>query len=179
MAVFHYATGKAHWAKILGAPVPNYNRDGNEWTVDFTPNAEGLALIHELGIGHKIKNKSDEREDFIQFKQRETRPDGSANFPITVVDARNRPWDPDVKIGNGSIVEVKFKVVDYGKDKAKSARYGVYPQAIRVLELVPYARQEFAPLPEDNEYVKNFSDDFSQPVEDFGDDVLEDDILEG
>lgn len=53
-----------------------------------------------------------------------------------------------MKIGNGSYVEVKFKVVPY------KTTVGVYPQAIRVLELVPYVRQEFAPLPEDNEFVQ-------------------------
>lgn len=155
--------------KVLGDPVPNYNRDGNEWTMDFTPDAEGKKLLKELKIADKIKNKGDERGDFIQLKQKETQANGKANFPITVVDARNRPWDPNVKIGNGSTVEVKFKVVPYpGKPT------GVYPQAVRVLELIPYVRQEFAPLPEDNQYF--------QADEDVREDVLdaaEGDPLEG
>lgn len=148
MANFNYVTGHIHWAKVLGDPVPNYNRDGNEWTFDFTPDDEHLGIFDELGIKAKLKNKDDERKTFIQFKQKEKRADGSANLPITIVDARNHPWDPAVKIGNGSYVEVKFKVVPY------KTTVGVYPQAIRVLELVPYVRQEFAPLPEDNEFVQ-------------------------
>lgn len=182
MANFNYVIGKTYWTKVLGDPVPNYNRDGNEWTFDFTPNEEGERLFKELGIEDKMKNKGDERGDFIQFRQREKQANGKANFPITVVDARNRPWDPKIvdgkvtnPIGNGSTVEVKFKVVDYGKGKPK----GVYPQALRVLDLAPYVRQEFAPLPEDNEYVQKFKDDFNEPVEAEAADVVEDDPLEG
>lgn len=175
MAQFNYVTGKTYWTKVLGSPGPNYNRDGNEWTFDFAPDADGLKKIKELGIEHKLKNKDDERGTFIQFKQREIQANGKPNFPITVVDARDRRWDPDIKIGNGSTVEVKFRVVDYGKDKAKIARYGVYPAAIRVLELQPYERQEFAPLPEDSKYLDNFA----EPVEDFEEGAVEGDPLDG
>lgn len=170
MANFHYVTGKLHWAKILGDPVPNYNRDGREWTLDFTPDAEGKKLFKELKIDGKLKNKGDERGDFIQFRQRELRADGTPNFPISVVDARNRKWDPSVKIGNDSLGEVKFKVVDYGKGKP----VGIYPQAVRVLEHKVYEREEFAPLPEDNKYVQNFM----EPVEDEACEVVEGDPLD-
>lgn len=157
MAIFNYVTGTVNWAKVLGKPVANFNRDGFEWTFDFIPNDEALALFRELKIVDKMKEKGGVK--FLRFTQKEKRADGSANFPITVVDARNRPWDPNVKIGNGSLIEVKFKVVDYGKGKPT----GVYPQAIRVLELKPYVRQEFEPLPEDSEFVQNFADE--APVE--------------
>lgn len=155
-------TGTIHWAKVLGDPVPNYNRDGFEWTFEFVPNAEGLALIEQLGIRDKLKNRGDERGDFLPFKQKQQRADGRLNDPITVVDARNRLWDPKIVngkptnlIGNGSLVEVKFRVVDYGKGKPT----GVYPTAIRVLDLNKYTRQEFAPLPEDNEFVQKAAAD--------------------
>ena len=155
MAQYNYITGTVHWAKVLGDPVPNYTRDGREWTLDLTPDDDGYALIKKLGISSKIKNKGDERENFIQFKQREFRADGTRNKPLPVYDARNQLWDPETKIGNKSTVEVKFNVVDYGKGKPQ----GVYPQAVRVLELVPYVRQEFAPLPEDSKYYQNFAED--------------------
>jgi hypothetical protein len=151
LANFNYVVGKLYWTKVFDL-VPNYNRDGQEWTFDFTPDAEGMKMFQELGIDNKLKHKGDERGTFFQFRQRELQANGKPNFPITVVDARNRPWDPEVKIGNGSTGEVKFKVVDYGKGKPT----GVYPQAIRVLEHLPYVRQEFAPLPEDNVYLKQF-----------------------
>lgn len=161
MAVFNYATGRIRWAKILGDPVPNYNRDGHEWTFDFYPNAEALALFKELKIDNKMKEDK-EGNKFLRFTQKSHQANGKPNFPITVVDARNQQWDVNTKIGNDSLGEVKFKVVDYGKGKPT----GVYPQAVRVLEFKPYVRQEFAPLPEDNEYVQAVPvDDFSAPVE--------------
>lgn len=172
-------TGKGYWMKVLGEPVPDYNRTGKEWVFDFTPDDEGMALIKELKIKDKMKFKSDERGDFITFKQKEFQANGKRNLPVTVVDARNQPWDPKLnergeptnKIGNGSTVEVKFRVVEYGKGMPT----GVYPQAIRVLEHVPFVRQEFSPLPEDSKYFQHFEND--QEV--LGDGGIEGDVLEG
>lgn len=164
MANIHYLTGKAFWAKVLGPPVPNYNRDGNEWTFDFTP--DNLAEVKAIEpLAKKIKNKGDERGEFIQLKQKEKTAAGKNNRPITVVDARNRPWNPAVKIGNGSLVEVKVDIVPY------KTTTGVYPLAIRVLELVPYVRQEFAPRPDDDEYVAK-ADEYNV----FEEDVVEQDV---
>lgn len=164
-------TGKVFWAKVLGDPVPNYNRDGKEWTLDFEPDAEGIALMKREGLTEKIKGKGyntgknnqwAEKTPFVRFVHKEFRSNGKPNDPITVCDARNRIWDPDVKIGNETLAEVKFNSADYGKGKPK----GLYIQALRILDLKPYVRQEFAPLPEDNEYVQALPvDDFSQPVE--------------
>jgi len=178
-----YLIGTGNWMKVLGDPVDNYNKDGKEWTLDFTPDAAAVAELRRLGVDHKLKNKGDERENFLTLKQRATKPDGTPARPITVVDARNHLWDPKIdargevtnKIGNMSTVEVKLDVVDYGKGKVAQARYGLYPIAIRVLEHKPYVRQEFAPLPEDSKYYDNFN----EAVEDFGDGVVEGDPLEG
>lgn len=175
MANFHYVTGQIRWAKILGDPVPNFNRNGFEWTFEFVPNDEALATFRELGIEDKLKNKDGSR--FIRFTQKQQQANGKENFPVTVVDARNRPWDPKIVdgkvtngIGNDSLVEVKFKVVEYGKAKMT----GIYPQAVRVLDHKAYVRQEFAPLPEDSPYVQGFD----EPVEvDAAPDVQEGDPL--
>lgn len=179
MANFNYAIGKIRWAKVFDL-VPNYNRDGFEWTFDFIPDKDALALIKELNIENKMKEKDGVK--FLRFTQKEKQANGKANFPISVVDARNRPWDPqrdaDGKvtnhIGNDSLVEVKFKVVPYGVGKPT----GVYPQALRVLEHKAFVRQEFAPLAEDNPYLQNFAD-FNEPVEEEVADVVEGDPLEG
>lgn len=168
MATYNYAIGHIRWAKVLGDPVPNYNRDGHEWTFDFIPNGDAAALFKDLKIAGKMKEGKDGTK-FMRFTQKARRADGKANDPITVVDARNRPWDPDVKIGNDSLAEVKFKVVDYGKGLQTM---GIYPQALRILEHKEFVRQEFEPLPDDSEYVKNFSDDqFFEVVEDASNDV--------
>lgn len=160
MANYMYLKGEILWAKVLGEPVQNYNKDGNEWTFDFVPDADSLKTMVENGLKDKIKGKGfntgrtgqyADRAPFVRFVQKELRADGKKNDPITVVDARNHLWDPDVKIGNESLVEVKANVVDYGKGKPT----GLYSKAIRVLDHKPFVRQEFEPLPEDSEYVKN------------------------
>lgn len=167
----HYITGKAYWAKILGKPVPNYSNDGYEWTMDLSLDDKAKEMINQLGISDRIRNKGDARGDFISFKQRETRADGSKNEPIRVVNAKNQPWDHNNKIGNDSLVDVKFNVKDYGKGK----KPGVYIQAVRVLDHIPYVTQDFDELPEDNEYVQKAPDAAATPDfnKDFG---LEDDL---
>ncbi len=160
-------TGIGNWMKVLGDPVDNFAKDGKEWTFDFTPDADGLKTLKGVKLAGRIKNKDDDRGDFMAFKQKATRRDGSPNRPITIVDARNRKWPEDQKIGNGSKIEVKFSVKEYGA----GIQAGVYPQAIRILEHVPYERQEFAPLPEESEYVQH-APDFAK---DFG---LDDDFPE-
>lgn len=171
-----YITGIANWAKVLGPPVQNYSKDGYEWTIDITPDDDSVAVLNNAGIGDRMKNKGDDRGEFISFRQKATRMNGEENDPIRVVDAKNRPWDPKELIGNGSKVQLKFNVKDYGPGK----KQGVYPQAIRVLELVSYAPVDFEPLPEDSEYVKaadekpHVAPDFDK---DFGlDDDLNDDM---
>lgn len=174
-------TGEIYWAKVLGDPVPNYNRDGNEWAFDFVPDAESLKRMLDAGLEEKVKGRGynvgrkgqySEREPFVRFVQKEFRADGKRNDPITVVDVRNKVWDVDVKIGNESVVEVKANVADYGKGKPM----GLYPQAIRVLDHKPFVREEFAPLPEDSVYLRQYGGD----AEAFdGGDAVEGDPLEG
>jgi len=73
--------------------------------------------------------------------------DGEPADPIRIVNANNERWGNDL-IGNGSMVDAKFVVKDYGKGRKK----GMYIRAIRVLELVPYVPQDFAPLTSDDEF---------------------------
>jgi hypothetical protein len=150
MANTYVIRGKGNWMKILGAPVLNYAGDGKEWTMDITPDEEGIATLREVGLADRLKNKGDDRGEFIPFRQREKRMDGTLNRPVSVVDADGNPWPQDKLIGNGSTVDVKFEVKDYGKGK----KAGVYPQAVRVLEHKPYQRVEFAPLNEDDDFFK-------------------------
>lgn len=144
--------GKAYYAKVLGNPVDNYNRDGKEWTIELEPDDESMKTLKRLKLDDRVTKG--ENKNRILFRQREKRPDGENNKPITVVDANNRPWDQSKLIGNESIVDLKVKVKDYGKGK----KLGIYPQAIRVLEHVEYVRQEFAPLNEEDRFWKKQPD---------------------
>ena len=147
-----FIRGPIYWPKVLGAPVPNYNKDGNEWAFDLSLTKDGLTQAKAVKVQKKpalnIKNRDDERGDFLSFRQRELRADGEPNNPIRVIDSAGNKWPDDVKIGNGTIADVKFEVRDFGVGKFP----GIYPRAIRIIEHVPYETSEFAPLSSDDEY---------------------------
>jgi hypothetical protein len=174
----HYVRGVAHWAKVIGEPKKNNFDDYREWTIDVSMEDEDIKLFKKLGVADRVKDpkSGDDRGPFYTFKQREFRADGTKNDPIRIVDAKNQPWPEGKLIGNGSIVEVKFKFQPAdGRKKA-----GIYIRAIRVLKLVEYKSSEFAPLKEDDEYFA--ADDAATPDfhQDFGieRDDLDDDIPE-
>lgn len=146
----HVIRGVASWAKIIGAPRLNEFTGEKEWSIDVTPNKEGRALLKKLGINDRLREpkEGDKREEsFISFRHREKRKDGTLNDPLRIVNSDNERWGNSL-IGNGSVVDAKFVVKDYGKGKKK----GVYLRAIRVLEHVPYEVEDFAPLESDDEY---------------------------
>ncbi len=155
----HYISGTGYWMKVLGDPVDNYQKDGKEWVFDLTPDAEGVKLLKKLKLDDRLKNKEDDRGTFFSFKQRSTRMDGSPNKPINVVDANGHPWDKNEKLGNGTKVDVKFNIRDYGAGK----RMGVYPQAIRVMEHVEYESVDFPVVGEAPQ--RNEPDEFTQAIE--------------
>jgi len=172
-----YLRGKTMYAKILGDPVLNYSKDGKEWKMDLIIDKDGVKALKGYGIGDRVKSKPDyaDGQYFVSFKQRESRADGSPNEPIKVVDGQQKPWDQSKLIGNGSTVDVKFVVKDYGAGKKK----GVYIRAVRVLDLVSFNRSEFADLDEGDEFftekpekgTEDFNEDFGIQVDDLDDEI--------
>ena len=184
--------GTAMYAKVLGDPVLNYDKDGKEWKFDFIPKDPKTVAkeLAEIGVGDRLRSKKIkstgedvyEGAKFMSFRQREYTREGKPNEPIEVVDIVNRPWDQDKLIGNGSIVDVRFAVVDYGAGK----KAGVYPRRIRVLEHVPYEGSGFTEIDEDDEYYaaamkaaedktaqedKNFKKDFMSIKDELDDEI--------
>ncbi len=102
--------GKAYWAKILGDAVPGYDPAKTEWSIDVSLDDKAMELIEQLDLTHKVRNRDDDRGNFITFKRPGVKQDGEPSKPITVVDKYKRAWDPDVMIGNGSDVFVQFNV---------------------------------------------------------------------
>jgi hypothetical protein len=145
--------GTLHWAKVLGAPRDNDYTGGREWSFDFTP--DDPKKVKELGIADKLrepKENDSRKEKFISFRQKEFRENQKTgeltkNDPIRVTDARGEDWPQNKLLGNGTKADVKFIIKEY-----KKGMTGTYAQAIRVLDLVPYVTQDFAPLDEDDEF---------------------------
>lgn len=152
MAVNNKATvflsGKIFWAKVLGEPVLNYNKDAREWTFELEPDEKGLQSLIKNGLADRIKGKGynigtkgqhKERNPFIQLKKSELNKDGKPNTPLRIYDEDDTDWDKDTLIGNESRVDVKLDIRDYGVGKKK----GVYPVAIRITDHVEYQSSEF------------------------------------
>ena len=152
-----YLRGKLFWAKVIGDPVDNYNKDGKEWVGDLALDSDGIKQVKGIKLNGKavfnIKDKDDERGEFITFKQKfrtwtdKRTGEEKQSQPINIMDAAGKPWNGD-KLGNETVADVKLKIVDYGK----SMYPGVYPMAIRILDHVPYASSEFAPLSADDKF---------------------------
>lgn len=151
--------GRLQYAKVLGEPVLNYNKDGQEWKFDFIPNDEKSAAadLKAVGVSDRLRSLTDsegnpryEGQKYMSFKQNATRRDGTPNYPIKVVDALGEPWPEDKLIGNDTVADVKFVVIDNGKGRFN----GVYPRSIRILDLVEYNKSEFEPLDDEDEYLK-------------------------
>jgi len=145
-----YLRGKLQWAKVFDL-VPNYNKDGYEWTFDLALDKDGEKQAKQYKV---LKTKEKGENTVLSFKQKELRSNGSANNPITVTDAGGKPWPTDTALGNDTVADVKFEIWDFGPGKFP----GIYPKAIRVLDHVPYERQEFAPLSADDEFFSKASE---------------------
>jgi hypothetical protein len=147
----HVIRGKLFWAKVLGKPIHNEYTGTKQWSVDVSPDEKGMAEIKRLKLTSKIKEKNKEQGKFISFRQEEFKKpkpgqEPEKNDPIEITDIKGDPWPENVKIGNGSVGDVKFTYSDFGTTK------GSYIKAIRILKHVPYVTQSFAPLSEDDEF---------------------------
>lgn len=138
--------GTLNWAKVLGNPVYNEYAKKKQWSVDVTPDEAGMKTLKDLKLLTKIKNKEDDRGDFISFRQDEFRKSGDPNLPITITDIKGNPWPENKLLGNGTVADVKFSYQDFGTTK------GSYIKAIRVLKHVPYVPKEFDDLDPDDEF---------------------------
>lgn len=157
----HTFRGKTSFAKILPDQLSlNYSKDGKEWKVDLEIDEATVKEAKKLKIADKIRRGEPYEKDgvekpayldgrpYLTFRQAELRRDGSPNNPIEIKDILGKPWDYTKEIGNGSVVDLKFAVVDNGPGKKK----GIYPRAIRVLELVEFKRQTFTDIDESDPY---------------------------
>jgi len=178
-AKFLVIRGRLHWAKLTGTARPHtglkkYDK-GPFWSVDVTPDAKSRILLENNGLSDKLKEpkgKDDRVESFIGLKVLENRSDGSKNDPPRIINIDGTPWDGRL-LGNDTVADVKVKVVDYGA----GSEAGVYLQAVRVLEHVPFEREEFEPLDEDDEFFAKQDDEVAEetPIGDSGED-LDDDV---
>ena len=132
-------SGTAYWAKVHQPHYDQYNEKGI-FSIDVTVDAKTKKQLQDLGLSPRIKNKDDERGEFITIKRKYTRKDGTKNSSPRVVDSKKTPISPDVLIGNGSLVNVAFDTYDYNVGGNKGV--GASLKAVQVTKLVQYSPSE-------------------------------------
>ena len=138
-------TGKAYWASIT-TPNKTFDIDG-VWTLDVCNlDKKNIEMVKADGL--TIKNKGDERGDFVTIKRKVKRKDGNENAAPNVVDAQKRPLI-NTLIGNGSIVNVLYSTYDWEFKGRKGTSADL--KSVQLTDLVPY---ETGPK-EDFEVVKD------------------------
>jgi len=157
-----FASGALYWAKIVGdqALVSNYDGDGKEWTMEFEPDDTSFLkdnrlldrLKDPLAYAERLEQRGEDdkaaaaragaegRTDYIILKKPELDRDGNKNTPFAIYDDEGVAWGEDRLIGNGTKVDVKLSIVDWGVGKKKS----IYCRAVRVTDHVAYVSDVFA-----------------------------------
>ena len=157
-----FGTGTIYWPKIVGyeALVDNYDGDAKEWTFELEPDDTDFLkenrlldrLKDPLAYAERLEERGEEekaeaaresaegRGDYLMLRKPEFNRDGERNKPFKIIDEDNEPWGEDRLLGNGTKVDYKLKIVDWGPGKKKS----IYCMALRVTDLVPYESNEFA-----------------------------------
>ena len=127
--------GKTKWCKIVGAPGWGYKKQHKEWSFDQSIDEATKTALLEQGMDKKyIKNDNDDRGDYISFKRRELKKDGTPGKPIAIFDRKGEEWDQKKLIGNGSVLNVKIALNEIEGQK------GTKPGCIKVQvwDLVEY-----------------------------------------
>ena len=133
-----YLSGKCHYASVVE---PNTTFEPT-WQIDIALDEESKKIVEEAGLN--IKNKEDDRGEYVTLKRKVLRKDGSRRQAPSVKDSQNNPWaveDEDGKlnyklIGNGSTVNVKALPFDwnYAGKTGRSADL----TAVQVVALIEY-----------------------------------------
>jgi|TARA_R110000787_G_scaffold4306_7_gene16679 hypothetical protein len=127
--------GTAYWASVTQ---PNTTYEP-VWSVDVgNLSAAAKKTLKADGLGDKIKNKDDEKGDFINIKQKVNKRDGSTFEPPKVVDGMKRPFAS--LIGNGSEVAVKYTAREWEYNGKAGITADL--KAVQVIKHIPYGDGE-------------------------------------
>lgn len=144
-------SGKSHWATIA---TPNTTFEP-VWSIDLALEGEELNKAQKMGL--TIKNKSDDRGDFVTIKRKVNRKDGSQNQAPSLVDANKNDMGTTL-IGNGSDVNVLLKTYEW--EYAGKSGVGAELQKVQVINLIPYGDgEDFDVVPDGHSTVDTLDDD--------------------
>jgi len=113
--------GNSYWTSVY-----KINEMSKKYQLDVC-NLSKEAIETLKGFGVQIKNKEDERGDFVTAKSVKIQK---------IIDGKGAAWDPNKLIGNGTKIEAVLSLYDH----PMSSKYGtgVGYIEVRVKELVEY-----------------------------------------
>jgi hypothetical protein len=122
-------SGKVYWAAIQ-APNTTYEP---EWGLDMLVDDNNRKAFEADGVA--IKNKGDERGDFVHIRQKVSRRDGTQNDAPVVMDGQKKPFSD--LVGNGSVCNVQYTPFEW----EMNGKSGTSPilKKVQVVSLVEYA----------------------------------------
>lgn len=123
-------TGKCKWASVSS---PNTTFEDPVWTIDVSLDEENLKVVQNDGLN--VKNKNDDRGDFVTIKRKVHGKYGPNQAP-ELVDSKRTPM-LNTLIGNGSLVKVIYRPYDWSFGKKTGISGDL--KKVQVLELVPYS----------------------------------------
>ena len=129
-------SGDAYWAHII-TPNTKFNPDG-EWSIEVCNLDKANKKVAETD-GLTIKNKGDERGDFVTLKQYARTKDGMPRA-ISVKDSNRNTFPSDKRVGNGSKVNASYFPKEY---TVYGGGVKGYLNAVQVIDLVEYKTDDF------------------------------------
>jgi hypothetical protein len=150
-------SGKAYWASIA-TPNTTFDPDGI-WTVDVG-NLDKDSIDQLKDDGLTVKNKGDDRGDFVTIKRKVRRKDGQMNRTPDLVDAKKRQMT-NTMIGNGSDVNVLYSTYDWEFKGRKGTSADL--KSIQVTNLIPFSSGDEETFDE----VDGYASDSANPSEAF------------
>ena len=128
-----YIKGRVYWCKHN-----KLDEMSGKYQIDVTLDETGRSTVVDLGLDKYIKNKDDERGDFITLKSKR---------PIKAVDINKVELPANKEIGNGSVV--KAIVRPYTSPGFKGLFAGA--SSLMVLELKEFSSDGVDEFGDDNE----------------------------
>jgi hypothetical protein len=122
-------TGKCKWASI-SAPNTTYEP---AWQIDVSLDDENLKKVKADGLS--IKNKGDDRGNFVTIKRKVEGKKGPNKAP-ELVDSQRTPMF-NTLIGNGSLVNVLYRPYEW--EHAGKTGISADLLKVQILDLVPYS----------------------------------------
>lgn len=132
--------GKAYWAKLDRAS-NMFDTNKPRWSIDLALDKKSVNEVTEKGI--PIKNKGDERGDFVTLTKDKFLNDGKELPKPRLIDAKKNDISGTL-IGNGSIVKVAYYPYKWNYSLGNTERNGVKGilQGVQVIDLVEYVPKD-------------------------------------